>query len=79
MQPTTVMNGIGARRLHAPSSPLPGGGSGRNEGPVQAAPEPPNSQSFRNSLGVRWGGSASSTSISSSGGRAPSHQVGMEG
>ena len=36
-------------------------------------------QSFRNSLGARWAGSASSTSMSSSGGRSPSHQVGMEG
>ncbi len=44
-----------------------------------ADPGLPNGQSFRNSLGVRWGGSASSTSISSSGGRSPSHQVGMEG
>ena len=73
------MNGIGPRRLHAPSSPLPSGGSGRNADPVQANPEPPDSQSFRNSLGARWDGSASSTSMSSSGGRSPSHQVGMEG
>ena len=79
MQPTAVMNGIVARRLHASTTRLPSGRSGHNADPVQADPDPPDGQFFRNSLGARWAGSESSTSMSSSGGRSPSHQVGMEG
>ena len=71
--PIAVMNGIGARRLHAPSSSLSSGV------PAAMRIRNPDGQSFRNSLGVRWDGSASSTFMSSSGGRSPSHQVGMEG
>ena len=65
--------------FHAPAARVATAPVRRQYRPHEAGQESQGGQSFRNSLGARWDGSASSTSMSSSGGRSPSHQVGMEG
>ena len=76
IRPSAVANRIS--RAGRALSPPPSGGGSINQ-PYEAGQEAQGGQSFRNSLGARWAGNVSSTSMSSSGGRSPSHQVGMEG